>query len=135
MDPSVPAAYGLSRLGLLALPALVSLHATALNTNLYAAYTLSIGYKQACKLWAKITLWLLTPILQSFVNRIGRSNRENGHLVSEVSVWSRHLCGCPCSLHLLGTFTLCVGQRIDSTPAACVGLIDLPRRLFRDARS
>ena len=42
MDPSVPAAYGLSRLGLLALPALVSLHATALNTNLYAAYTLSM---------------------------------------------------------------------------------------------
>ena len=36
---------------------------------------------------------------------------------------------------LPGTFTLCVGQRIDSTPAACVGLIDLPRRLFRDARS
>ena len=44
MDPSVPAAYGLSRLGLLALPALVSLHATALNTNLYAAYTLSAGF-------------------------------------------------------------------------------------------
>ena len=42
MDPSVPAAYGLSRQGLLALRALVSLHATALNTNLYAAYTLSM---------------------------------------------------------------------------------------------